>query len=162
MRLKKHNIFIVISSIALITVLIIQVNWMLETAKIKEELFNEKANIVLARTSEALLSDSKTCRNIDSCIGKKEISKIDSLFKHYMDFYNFHIDFTFEIISNLNKNKFENSAISFINKSQPACYQKNLNELSNKTGVELKLILPKKNKFISAEMGNLFISSVLE
>lgn len=47
MKFNKTYIFIAISSIALLIVLIIQVNWILENAKIKEELFNEKANIIL-------------------------------------------------------------------------------------------------------------------
>ena len=47
MKFNKTYIFIGLSSIALVIVLIIQVNWILETAQIKEELFNEKANIIL-------------------------------------------------------------------------------------------------------------------
>ncbi|MBL7935179.1 MAG: hypothetical protein JNM51_05145, partial [Bacteroidia bacterium] len=49
MNFNKTYIFIALSSIALLIVLIIQVNWILQTAQIKEELFNEKANIILAR-----------------------------------------------------------------------------------------------------------------
>src|ERR1035437_6442254 len=98
MKLNRTNIFIAISSIALLIVLIIQVNWILQTAENKEELFNEKANIVLARTTEALASDSVTCKNMETCIGKNETHKIDSLLKHYMNFYNFHIDYSFEVI----------------------------------------------------------------
>ena len=46
MNLNRTYIFIALSSIALLVVLIIQVSWILETAQIKEELFNEKANII--------------------------------------------------------------------------------------------------------------------
>jgi hypothetical protein len=59
----KHNrtwLLIAISSIALFIVLIIQVNWIFRTAKIKEELFTEKANMVLSRTTDALRSDKAT------------------------------------------------------------------------------------------------------
>src|SRR5436189_3625870 len=102
MKLNRTYLFIAISSIALLIVLIIQVNWILQTAKIKEEFFNEKANMVLSRTTEAISSDKETCRKIGACVeensaselpaklGKNEIHKIDSLFTHYMKFYNFH------------------------------------------------------------------------
>ncbi|MBK7889174.1 MAG: hypothetical protein IPJ86_18315 [Bacteroidetes bacterium] len=54
--MKKNNsrFFIGISSIALLSVLLIQINWMREMAGMKENLFNEKAAIVLARTTEAV------------------------------------------------------------------------------------------------------------
>ena len=70
MKFNKTYIFIAISSIALLIVLIIQVNWILENAKIKEELFNEKANIILARTTDALLSNKETCKNLQTCVGQ--------------------------------------------------------------------------------------------
>ena len=60
MKKKRTNIFIAITSVALLIVMIIQVNWIFQTAKIKEELFNEKANMVLSRTTEAISSDKET------------------------------------------------------------------------------------------------------
>lgn len=162
MKLNRTNIFIVISSTALLIVLIIQVNWIFQTAKSKEELFNEKANIVLARTTEALLADKEVCKNLKACVGKKETHKIDSLFKYYMNFYNFHIDYSFEVIQpNFvmaeNRNGFNNNVYP----SEPGCYKKPLDEVSNKNGWDLKLIFPDKKQFIMAEMGTMFIASVI-
>ncbi|MES2140190.1 MAG: HAMP domain-containing sensor histidine kinase [Bacteroidota bacterium] len=162
MKLNRTNIFILISSIALVMVLIIQVNWIFQTAQSKEDLFNERADMVLARTTEALLADKETCENIQTGIGKNETHKIDSLFTHYMKFYNFHIDYSFEVVqpgSSAIKNKSR-----FINSSQPdqvGCYEGGLEEVTNKKGLELKLIFPDKKQFIMAEMGTLFITSVI-
>ena len=47
MKANRTVIFIAISSTALLIVLIIQVNWIYQTARVKEEIFNEKANLVL-------------------------------------------------------------------------------------------------------------------
>ena len=96
--------FIAFSSLALFVVLIIQINWIFQTAKIKEELFNDKANIVLSKTTAALYADEETCLKIEAYaeydsadiltkLGEIEAQKIDSLFSHYMAFYNFDIDF---------------------------------------------------------------------
>jgi two-component system, OmpR family, phosphate regulon sensor histidine kinase PhoR len=165
-EMNRTYLFITISSIALLIVLIIQVNWILETAKIKEEIFNEKANIVLSRTTEAISSDEETCRKIGDSVesnsasgrpvklGRNEIKKIDSLFNHYMRFYNFHIDYSFEVIkpkpvTTKNENLFANYS-----------YFKPLEEVAT-NGVELKLIFPEKKQFILAEMGTLFITSVI-
>jgi DNA-binding response OmpR family regulator len=68
MKLKRTYLFIAISSLALFFVLIIQVNWIFKTAGIKEELFNEKANMVLSRTTEALRADKETCSNIGESV----------------------------------------------------------------------------------------------
>lgn len=168
MKLNKSYIFITASSIALVIVLVIQVNWILKTAKIKEELFNEKANMVLSRTAESLCSDKETCENMSSCymmdessecklkLGKDEVSKIDSLLNKYMKFYNFHLDYSFEVVAP--------SAIS-IAKSENAMsnnvYKKRLEEVASKNGLELKLIFPEKNQFVIEEMGPMFITSVI-
>lgn len=155
MNRNKTHLFIAISSAALLALLIIQVSWIFKTAKIKEELFNEKAKMVLARTVEALSSDKETCRNMETAIGKNEIQKIDSLFKHYMKFYNFHIDYSFDVIRPI--------PFKPINETYFAAnvYNKRLDEVVSKNGLELKLILPEKRQFIIAEMGTLFITSVV-
>jgi two-component system phosphate regulon sensor histidine kinase PhoR len=146
-------------------VLIIQVNWIYQTAKIKEDLFNEKANMVLSRTTEALLSDKETCMKIGACIdnesdpglvtklGKDEVYKIDSLLNYYMKFYNFHIDYTFAVAKPGNIS-IENGMVNFV-------YNKTIEDDAIANGVELKLIFPEKRQFIIAEMGKLFITSVL-
>ena len=162
MKLNRTYLFIAISSVALVVVLIIQVNWILQTAKIKEELFNEKANMVLSRTTEALCSDKETCKHMETCIGKNETLKIDSLFMYYMKFYNFHIDYSFEVVtprSTAIKNG--NDLANVVYPDQPCCYKKSLEEMTNRGGLELKLIFPDKKQFIIAEMGTPFVTSVI-
>jgi two-component system phosphate regulon sensor histidine kinase PhoR len=165
MKMNRTFLFVTISSIALFIVLIIQVNWIYQTAKIKEDLFNEKANMVLSRTTEALLSDKETCMKIGACIdnesdpglvtklGKDEVYKIDSLLNYYMKFYNFHIDYTFAVAKPGNIS-IENGMVNFV-------YNKTIEDDAIANGVELKLIFPEKRQFIIAEMGKLFITSVL-
>ena len=165
MKQSRTKIFILISSISLIILLVIQVNWILHTAKIKEDLFNEKANMVLSKTTEAIRSDEQACKEIGACavendegvaakLGKNEIHKIDSLFKYYMKFYNFYIDYTFEVVKPKVKS---NNETSFSNN----IFNKPLQNLAGNNGVELKLIFPEKKQFIMAEMGTLFITSVI-
>ena len=162
MKRTRTNIVIAISSIALFTVLIIQLNWILQTAKSQEELFNEKTNIVLARTTEALLTDKETCRKIETGIGKKETQLIDSILTHYMNFYNFHVDHTFEIIKPGSFTALHPR--NPINKTQAnpvACYDKSLDEMTSKNGWELKLVFLEKKQFIFTELGTPFIISVV-
>jgi two-component system, OmpR family, phosphate regulon sensor histidine kinase PhoR len=167
MKRNRTYLFIAISSIALLIVLIIQVNWIFRTAKIKEDMFNEKANIVLSRTTDALRNDKETCKKIGECVdndnssesntrlGKDEVHKIDSLFTYYMKLYNFHIDYTYVFTKQLNVPKGNNS--DYANYS----FYKPLEVADNNNGVELKLIFPEKKQYIIAEMGIPFITSVI-
>jgi two-component system phosphate regulon sensor histidine kinase PhoR len=167
MKINKTYLFITISSIALLLVLIIQVNWILETAKIKESIFNEKANMVLARTTEELFADMETCQRISSCIeadssnhlsarlDDADVKKIDSLFNHFMNYYNFHIDYTFVVAKQETKAQ-QNSKV-FMNNH----FCKSIEDETGMNGLQLKLILPTKKQFIMAEMGSMFISSVM-
>ncbi len=167
MKPNRTWLFIVISSIALLLVLIIQVNWIFETAKIKEALFSEKANMVLSRTTEALRSDKETCIKIGACaemegssgsavkLGEDEVHKIDSLFNHYMRFYNFHVDYTFVVTKpGFAAGENESGSANYI-------YNKPLNDAASNPGIELKLIFPEKKQFIMAEMGTMFLTSVV-
>jgi len=163
MKTRRIYVFIVIASIALLLVLIIQVNWIFATAKIKEDLFNEKANMVLSRTNDALSADKDTYNEIASCVqndstaetntklGNNEVRKIDSLFNYYLNYYNFKIDYKF-VVAKPNVAGFNNSG----------GFEKSLKPQNSKNkAFELKLIFPDKKKFIIAEMGTMFITSVL-
>ncbi len=132
----------------------IQVNWIIQTAKIKEEIFNEKANMALSKTAEVLSSDTVTCKQMETCIGKNEIHKTDSLFTNYLNLYDLHIDFSFAVKKpgSVVTEK-ENSSINNV-------YKKRLEEEATKNGLELNLFLPEKKQFILQEMGTMFITSV--
>jgi two-component system phosphate regulon sensor histidine kinase PhoR len=161
MKLDKTHLFIAISSVALFIVLAIQVNWIFQTAQIKEQLFNEKANMVLSKTAETLASDSTARKNLGTGVGDAERNKIDSLLNHYMAFYNIHIDYYFEIKPNAIA---VNNNTSFINNAYlnpVGSYQTCIGEADDKNAVELKLVFPEKRQFILAEMGTPFITSVI-
>jgi two-component system phosphate regulon sensor histidine kinase PhoR len=161
MKIDRTYLFIAASSLALVIVLIIQVNWILRTAKIKEQLFNEKANMVLTRTAEALSSDTTIFRNMAISADRNEARKIDSLLKHYMKFYNFRIGYYFEIRPGLLAGKNQPGLMYGLPPEQPGCYRKNLEEVASKNGLELKLVFPEKEEFIMEEMGIPFITSTL-
>lgn len=170
MKPKQTYLLISIASVALIAVLIIQLNWIVETAKIKETIFNEKATIVLAKTAEALSSDTLTCGKMEACLqednaselsaklGKKEVRIIDSIFNHYMQLYNFHIDYSFKVIK---PSQSISKSGNYIYPAAPSSYKKSLQEVVNENGLELKLIFPNKTQFILAEIGTLFLASVV-
>lgn len=167
-KINKNYIIIGISSIALFIVMIIQFTWIVQTAKVKEELFNEKANMVLSRTTEAICADKATCMRLGACmemdddnmlnasINKHDKATIDSILNHYMDYYNFHVDYTFVIAKNELTDAHHNSKAMMSN-----TFYKSMDELSEISGLQLKLVIPDKQQFILAEMGPLFVTSII-
>src|SRR5688500_12115038 len=130
MKMNRSYLFIILSSVALIIVLIIQVTWILQTAQIKEQLYNEKANMVLSRTVEDLNADKATSQQLGLCIGRNEIQKIDSLLSKNMEFYNFYIDYSFELIQPDSPNTKNESAL------ENNVYKKRLDEVAGANGLE--------------------------
>lgn len=151
--MKKINYLIFIASLLLLAVLAIQLNWIFETAKIKQEIFNDKANMILSRTSEVIASDENTCRGIENGISLKEKQTIDSIFNHYMQVYNLKVNYVFELSKN---NSFKEAMLTSTN-----TYQQSI-ESSNITGdVVLRLILPERSQYIFAELKSSLFASVL-
>ncbi len=167
MKINKNYFIIGISSVALLVVLLIQINWIIQTAKVKEEIFNEKANMVLSRTTDAICADEATCMRIDACmdmdsantinanLGKNDTHKIDSILNHYMNYYNFHVDYTF-VLAKGNKSS-SHHAKAFMSNT----FSKSMEDVSFMNDIQLKLVIPEKKQFIIAEMGPMFITSIL-
>lgn len=164
--MKKTKLIFIVSLVSLISLLVIQINWIYQTAKAKEELFNEKATMVLSRTVETLNTDLELCSKMKMCCsGKRENcpmflavadrQKIDSVLNHFMNFYHFHIDYSFDVlqggksITNEEPNNWSGNV-----------FKKQLEEVANKNGIELNLYLPDQSTFIRKEIGGIFISSI--
>lgn len=174
MKFSKTHLFILISSIALAIVLGIQLTWIIRTAKIKEEIFNDRANMVLQRTAEAINADTSSQLNAGIQIPEHEVFKIDSLFSHFLKQYHFKIDYSFELIpvcgpapetpalaSFKAVQQMDNVAQKTKQGEKAGCYQTCLPDNSGQNSMELKLVFPDKAQYIRAEMGLPFISSVL-
>lgn len=159
--MNRNYLIISLSSLALLVVFLIQLNWIFQTAKIKEELFSEKANMVLSKTAEALSVDSATLDKLVINTSNKDVKKIDSLFNSYMKQYNIHIGYYFEVTPDLSADK---NPPGYTNIQLPYtanCFKQCVKEKGGKNGIQLKLVFPAKDQFILEEMGVPFITSVL-
>ena len=162
MKINKTYLIIVITSVSLLAIFLIQINWILETANVREELFNERASMILSKTAEALSSDKLAFRNLQINVGKNDVREIDSIFRYYMKYYNIHVDYYFEVKSTdqpvSNVTSYFNEGTKNKQESYQACIGDG--DSTNKN-LELKLVFPKKEQFIRAEMGTMFITSII-
>jgi len=154
-------LFIGLSTLALLIVLIFQVNWIIETASVKKELFDEKANIVLSKTAEALSSDIKTFRKLKDTVGKNEVRTIDSIFKYYMAVYNIHIDYYFEVKANSPSNLTSQAHLPYSIVPEKQYCISAPGPTPKEKPLGLKLVFPDEEEYILAEMGTQFIISVV-
>lgn len=149
--MKKNNsrFFIAVSSVALLFVLLIQMNWMREMAQTKENLFNEKAAIVLARTTEVIAADSVLNSTLERGSGSKEVRvKVDSLFRHFMKYYNFNVDFSFDVIYPSSDNFQAAIGIVKTESDGQACYNQSLDQHAATHSWRIQLNTPHKQEFL--------------
>ncbi|MBL0033533.1 MAG: hypothetical protein IPP27_15665 [Bacteroidetes bacterium] len=91
MKQNRTTLFIVISSYASLIVLIIQVNPIHTTAKIKEEILNDKANPVLSvKLQKHLVQIQRRAGIWKMASVKMKLTKRILLFNSSMQYYNFH------------------------------------------------------------------------
>lgn len=159
--MNKTYLFISITSVALLALLLIQINWIVNAAKVKEQLFNEKANMVLSRTAEALSSDTTAYKNLQLFVGTNEVRKIDSLLNNYMKLYNIHIDYYFELKPTLPFSANQKTHPLEFLQEKTSAFTTCLEKGDSEEGLEFKLVFPKKEQFIRDEMGGPFITSVV-
>jgi two-component system, OmpR family, phosphate regulon sensor histidine kinase PhoR len=158
MIFNRTYLFIAFSTIALLVVLSIQVNWMFEAARVKEQLFNERANLVLSKTADALLEYSIPIENIKN--DPLVLFKVDSLFRHYMQVYNIQLDYLYEVRPQGLNAHGADVYMASANKSEPRCYEQSLDGVNSKEKVRIKLKFPDDKQFLLAEMGPQSITSV--
>lgn len=156
MKFKKAYIFLIALSVALMLILIIQINWIMETAKIKEELFSEKAEMILSKTATDLRSDSFSVQHLPLKMNKDDRNKIDSLIQHYMKVYRIKLDYTFSIAEEQKQNNNQYPLLNIQQNNYKTC----LND-DGKNELVLHLNFPDKKAFILAEMQMPFIVSLI-
>ncbi len=80
-----------------------------------------------------------------------------------MNFYNFHPIYTFTVVPKPKFGRIENvvNFQSYTPQQPVACYNKTLDKINSTAGFELKLLFPKKQQYINAEMGSMFVTSII-
>jgi two-component system phosphate regulon sensor histidine kinase PhoR len=167
MRKKHTRLLIIGSALALVALLVIQVTWILKSASIKEEQFNQNVNMALCRAVEDLCADNQTCRAFNDCCRKPtdtgelnvelnyaQKEKIDSLLRHYMSFYGMKLNYRFEIAQ-------EEHAAPAITDKDRKVYEQKLDETVAPPGLVLKLHVPQKKEFLMAGMSTMFVTSTV-
>ncbi|OFX19085.1 MAG: hypothetical protein A2041_00870 [Bacteroidetes bacterium GWA2_31_9b] len=163
---RLQIILIGLTFLSLIALLAIQVSWIYKAADIQEKQFSQSATLALNHIVEEIADDESICKEVVSCIGKgnsfscykkmynkNEWQKVDSIIKSTLKYYKINIKYEFDIVDTRRDMDY--------NVCPKTYFSNNLDKTLLKNGIELKIKFPKKSEFIIAQIGSLFISSIL-
>ena len=170
MNNRKYRLLLIgITFLCLILLVLAQVNWILEAAKMEEKQFTAKVEMALIKTAEDLSYDKRICKSMTSCFNKNYVDcraqiktydwiKIDSIIKSNLTFYNINLDYDLDII---NVNNLTNEVETDFSYNGKDFYTQSLENVLQKAGIHLKIRFPDKKEFILAQIGIIFIFSIL-
>lgn len=159
MNRSKFQLFLLITTIVCLILLIgIQINWVLKEARLQEAQFNRSVSLALKRI-ENNLEKFNNCTRPNRCISCKHLTEtlrqatnLDSIIKSDLSYYGIDLDFDYGIID-LHGEKKALAKGTYITH--------NLAEKLQQSGYELKINFPKKRDFILAQIGTVFITSIV-
>ncbi|MDA3952112.1 MAG: HAMP domain-containing sensor histidine kinase [Bacteroidales bacterium] len=167
MKNRKLQIgLITLTILSLIALLGIQVSWIIKAANMQERQFSHSVKLAINHVVEQMADDQSMCKEVANCMGASEASscskslynninwsKVDSLIKNALNQYHINIDYEFDIVDTQKDDHF-----NVCNKSY---FSDNLENVILQNAIELKIRFPKKSEFIVAQIGLMFISSII-
>jgi two-component system, OmpR family, phosphate regulon sensor histidine kinase PhoR len=168
MNTKRSTVqlyLLVLTFICLIFLVGIQIKWILKAAEMQEIQFNRSVTMAMNRIVENLARDQEICTEVTNCLregnkscmimmkNRTEWSNMGTVIRNDLRFYGIDLDFEFDIVDKaLNSGNEKKSNVYFTN---------NLETVLNQAGYELKIRFPDKSDFIKAQIGYIFICSIV-
>ncbi|WP_139314928.1 sensor histidine kinase [Saccharicrinis aurantiacus] len=158
-QLNKHLVLGISTFIILLTLIVIQVLFMVKASKIEARNFNHRVVMALKESRDEIARAAKTCSNMNKYVcGHKcssevrsvNFQKVDSIISSNLSLHKINLDYTFELNNEDNKERNLNMT----------CYEQSLNGLLEQNGIKLLIQFPDSSKFVYAQMGTLFYISI--
>jgi two-component system phosphate regulon sensor histidine kinase PhoR len=151
---------------ALIALTAIQFSWILKAARMQEAQFNHSVEMAMMRIVETLSGNEAICSEVNNCLKhggnescmlvmktREEWESMKSLIRKDLNFYGIGLDFEFDVVSS--------DLPANIPRPKNTYFSNGLEEMLEKSGYRLSLRFPEKRDFIIAQMGDIFIFSLL-
>jgi two-component system phosphate regulon sensor histidine kinase PhoR len=157
---------LILTFVCLIFLIGIQINWITKAAQMQETQFNHSVTMAMNRIVENLSRDQKICNEVSNCLRKgkssscfllmknrTEWANIGTMIRSDLKFYGINLDFEFDIVDKtINTGSEQKSNVYFTN---------NLENVLSEAGYELRIKFPAKSDFIKAQIGYIFICSIV-
>jgi two-component system phosphate regulon sensor histidine kinase PhoR len=167
---KSQRLILTVLAVAsMVGLLVIQVNWLMESIKMQEAIFTKGVNMALQQTAMNMANDEELNTAIqnsiekDSLINSQEvftqniISKLDSTVQKELEFYHINLDFHFLLINGEDTlsvkptEKVKNGELFHQSFSSP----------DPNASIDLAIHFPGRSSFIVRRIGIMFVTSVI-
>jgi len=163
MSQKRVWIYAITLFVLVVTILVTQVSWILQSAQLEESFLSQRVNMALCSAMDVLSKDRALCSNVESCVahgkGTFEISfnaqehqKIDSVIQHHLWFYNIHVPFQTTFSPYIN-----GELSSPLPSGQALMYPAK----AGKQNVLVHIDIPSKSQLIRSQINGTFVLSVV-
>ncbi len=151
---KKNILIYIIAILALATITAMQVNLVYKFERNNETAFNEKARLILARTTESLTKDTLLMRKDIVMDSTNLKTTIDSLINYYMNYYGFQSDYSFEVLEKETENSALESSSMYVSNSNNhiPCYEHSLSNNFKNNSLYLKIYFPSKKNIVFKDL----------
>jgi two-component system, OmpR family, phosphate regulon sensor histidine kinase PhoR len=172
LRLSKRSQRLILTTLAvasMIGLLVIQVDWLMESIKMQEAIFTKGVNMALQQTAlnmakdEALNTAMQNSIEKDSLINSQEvftqniITRLDSTVQKELEFYHINLDFHFLLING--EDTLSVKPTSKVKNSE--LFHQSFSSPDPNASIDLAIHFPERSSFIARRIGIMFATSVL-
>jgi two-component system phosphate regulon sensor histidine kinase PhoR len=167
---KLQRLILTILTVAsMVGLLVIQVNWLMESIKMQEAIFSKGVNMALQQTALNMANDEELNTAMqnsierDSLINSQEvftqniISRLDSTVQKELEFYHINLDFHFLLING--EDTLSLKPTSKVKNGE--LFHQSLSSPDPNASIDLAVHFPEQSSFIVRRIGIMFATSVL-
>lgn len=167
MKKKRITFIIAVSSISLVGLVFMQINWILHSANLKETQLNHRLTLASYRLYNKLAHDSVITRSLTALLiknnGRELIlplsqayqARIDSLIKNEFRYNHIQLAYKFKVIDKRHRDF--SSTCSTSSNAHGLCMEGMLSDQK----AELRITFLNKNQYVYASMGGMLLASML-
>jgi two-component system, OmpR family, phosphate regulon sensor histidine kinase PhoR len=167
---KVQRFLLTTTAIAsMIGLLVIQVNWLMESIKMQEAIFAKGVNMALSKTAQDMAQDvelnsaMQSSIERDSLINSQEvftqniISRLDSTVQKELEFYHINLDFHFLLING--EDTLSLKPTSKVKNGE--LFHQTFTSPDPESSIDLAIHFPERSTFIAKRIWSMFAASVL-
>jgi two-component system, OmpR family, phosphate regulon sensor histidine kinase PhoR len=167
--MKKSSVqlyLLILTFLCLVILVGIQINWIMKSAQMQETQFNRSVTMAMNRIVENFSRDQEICSEVTNCLScdsagpcslmmknRTEWASIGTMIRNDLKFYGIDLNFEFDIV--------DKTSDTVSARKNNVYFTNNLEDVLNRAGFELRLKFPDKSDFIKAQIGYIFISSIV-
>lgn len=158
--IDKQGWLAVVTFVVLISLVVIQVLFIVKAGKLEEKHFNHRVVLALREARNEIAREANLCNNMHNYICGNQCSedlqclnfqKVDSIIQSNLYLHKINLDYRFEFVNEHEEKK---------GKVCISCYEQSLNGLLAQNGIKLVIEFPEQSKFLFAQLGTLFYLSI--